>query len=141
MNRLGLKGEPAPQPQHTLFSPTSLLLWGYAGYCCCLPTSPVLLHIYTALIPYLAAYILPSFPVLLRFIYTTPSSPVLLHIYCTCFSTYFLTLSSLHPFTFNENVFTLVSLIFCCILACKYNAVYTCEPTPFCLDEVSKRND
>ena len=55
-----------------------LLLWGYACYYCCMPC--------------LAAYILPS-------------SPVLLHIYCTCFST-FLALSSLHPSTFNGNVFT-----------------------------------
>ena len=49
----------------------------------------VLLH---ALIPCLAAYILSP-------------SPVLLHIYCTCFS-YFLVLPSLHPSTFNGNVFT-----------------------------------
>ena len=60
-------------------------LWGYACCYCCMPSSPVLLHIYcphplscciyTALIPCLAAYILPS-------------SPVLLYIYCPCFSTF-----------------------------------------------------
>ena len=56
--------------------------------------------------------------------------PVWLHIYCPCFSTFW----HCHPYIlqhFNGNVFTLVSLIFRCILACKYNAVYTCtSPTP-----------
>ena len=54
----------------------------------------LLLH---ALIPYLAAYILPS-------------SPVLLHIYCTCFSTFW----HCHPYIlqhFNGNAFTPFRLI------------------------------
>ena len=63
----------------------------------------LLLH---ALIPCLAAYILPSSPVLLHNILL--SSPVLLHIaiYCTCFSTFW----HCHPYIlqhFNGNVFTL----------------------------------
>ena len=63
---------------------TSLLLWGYACYYCCMPSSPSCL----------AAYILPSSSVLLHIL---SSSPVLhiLHLFL-----YFLALSSLHPSTF-----------------------------------------
>ena len=46
---------------------------GYTCYYCCMPPSPVLLHIYC---PYPGLILLHM-----------PSSPVLLHIYCTCFST------------------------------------------------------
>ena len=46
---------------------------GYTCYYCCMPSSPVLLHIYC---PYPGLILLHM-----------PSSPVLLHIYCTCFST------------------------------------------------------
>ena len=66
--------------------PTSLLLWGYACYYCCMPSSPSCL----------AAYILPSSSVSLH-INILSSSPVLhiLHLFL-----YFLALSSLHPSTF-----------------------------------------
>ena len=53
---------------------------------------PLSCCIYVALIPCLAAYMLPS-------------SPVLLHIYCTCFSTFW----HCHPYIlqhFNGNIFT-----------------------------------
>ena len=87
---------------------------GYACYFCCMPSFPVLLHIYcphplscciyTALIPCVAAYILHLF---LYFLHR-------------------------HPYIFQHFVFTLVSLVFPCILACKYNALCMClTPTHF----------
>ena len=36
-----------------------------------------------------------------------------------------------HPYIFMENVFTLVSLFFCCIHACKYNALVCVTSTHF----------
>ena len=57
--------------------------------------------IYIALIPCLAAYILPS-------------SPILPHIYCTCFSTFW----HCHPYIlqhFNGNAFTPFILVQCCL--------------------------
>ena len=77
---------PLPPP------PTSLLLWGFIVTC----PHPLSCCIFSALIPCLAAYILPS-------------SPALLHIlYCTCFSTFW----HCHPYIlqhFNGNIFTLFS--------------------------------
>ena len=97
-----------------LFPPyISFLMWVMHAcyYCAC--SLPLSCWIYTALIPCLAAYILPSSPVLMHTCtciycphplsccaYTAlipclaaytcilPSSSVLLHIYCTCFSTF-----------------------------------------------------
>ena len=40
MNRLGLEGEPAPQPQHTLLVFTDVGIWGYACYYGSMPSSP-----------------------------------------------------------------------------------------------------
>ena len=59
--------------------PTSLLLWGYACYYCCMPSSPVLLHIYcphplscciyTALVSLLFGTVIPtSFNILMEMI-------------------------------------------------------------------------
>ena len=98
---------------------------------------PLSCCIYTALIPCLAAYILPSSPVLLHIycphplsccIYTAlipclaayklPSSPVLLHIYClhplscciyTALVSLYLALSSLHPSTFFYSLYQRVN--------------------------------
>ena len=74
----------------------------------------LLLH---ALIPCLAAYILPSSPVL----YTALVS---------------LLFGTVIPTSFNilmEMFYSLLSLVFHCILACKYNALCVCvNPTPFC---------
>ena len=71
----------------------------------------VLLH---ALIPCLAAYILPS-------------SPVLLHIYCTCFSTFW----HCHPYILQYfNVFTPWFLLYTRLqIQC---SLRVCEPHPFC---------
>ena len=70
--------------------PTSTLLRGYACYYCCMPSSPVLLHMC----------------LVWGYACCMPSSPVLLYIYCPCFSTFWYC----HPYIiqhFNGNVFTL----------------------------------
>ena len=55
-------------------------------------------------------------------------------IYCLCFYTFWYCYSYILQH-FNQNV---LHLIFCCVLACGCNAVYTLEPHPFfCLTEVS----
>ena len=73
----------------------------------------VLLH---ALIPCLAAYMLPS-------------SLILLHIYCICFPTFW----HCYPYILQhlmEIFYSLVSLLFL-ILACKKCSLRVCEPHPF----------
>ena len=112
----------------------------------------VLLHV---LIPCLAAYILHLFSYFLALLSLHPSAfngnvrggggggvrmLVLLHVLIPCLAayilhlfSYFLALLSLHPSAFNGNVLCFTSsLLFHCILACKYNALCVCaSPTHF----------
>ena len=61
-----------------------------------------------------------------------PSSPVLLHIFST--------FCTVIPTSFNTLMEILVSLVFRCILACKYNTLYLCaSPTHFAARHYNNR--
>ena len=105
--------------QHIRNPSLHLLISGYACYYCCMPSSPVLLHIYLVS-DYAYNYCYMS------------SSPVLLHIYCSCFSTF----GTVIPTSFNilmevflYTCFTDFSLYTC--LQIQYS-LREFKPHPFC---------